>query len=71
MIKFILFLVFLYFTFRFIFSLFGLKIARMAAREAVKGARRDFSRNNENSSQNRGKSPEKKQVEDIDYEEIN
>lgn len=70
MIKFILFLVFLYFTFRFIFSIFGLNIARMAAREAVKGAQNEFYQRDKNTSKNQAKSPDKKQIEDIDYEEI-
>lgn len=70
MIKFILFLVFLYFTFRFIFSIFGMNIARMAAKEAVKGAQNEFYQSDKKGPKNPVKSPDNKQIEDIDYEEI-
>lgn len=66
-----------YFLIRFILSLFGMNIARMAAREAVRDAfekgqqsarqnGKDYQRTNGSPSQS---TPS--QVEDIDYEEIN
>jgi hypothetical protein len=74
-IKFILFLVMAYFLVRFILSLFGMNIARMAAREAVKDAFEKQQRNAQQSGgfYQRSASSAKSapaQVEDIDYEEI-
>ncbi len=70
MIKFILFLVFLYFAFKFVFALLGINIAKMAAKEAVRDAQANFQQSNYSRTQNNTSPTGQSKVEDIDFEEI-